>query len=82
MSGVKGTAGAIIVSLIVLVGFITISFMAMKPEYAGVKQEVVLFLLGNWSTLAGVAVAYWLGSSASSKQKDDTIQTISAEKKP
>lgn len=73
--------GAITVSLIVLMGFITISFMAMKPEYAGVKQEVVLFLLGNWSTLAGVAVAYWLGSSSSSKQKDDTI-AAAVEKKP
>ncbi len=77
----QANVGAIVVSLIVLLGFITISFMAMKPEYAGVKQEVVLFLLGNWSTLAGVAVAYWLGSSASSKQKDDTIQAI-GERKP
>lgn len=77
----QANVGAITVSLIVLAGFITISFMAMKPEYAGVKQEVVLFLLGNWSTLAGVAVAYWLGSSASSKQKDDTIQAI-GERKP
>lgn len=77
----QANVGAIIVSIIVLLGFITISFMAMKPEYAGVKQEVVLFLLGTWSTLAGVAVAYWLGSSASSKQKDDTIQAI-GEKRP
>lgn len=73
--------GAITVSVIVLTGFILISFLAMKPEYSGVKQEVVLFLLGSWSGLAGIAVAYWLGSSASSKQKDDTIQSISGERK-
>ena len=76
----QANIGAIAVSLIVLAGFIIISFMAMKPEYAGVKQEVVLFLLGTWSTLAGVAVTYWLGSSASSKQKDDTIQAIGEKK--
>ena len=73
--------GPIIVSTIVLGGFIVISFMAMKPEYAGVKQEVVLFLLGAWSTLAAGVVSYWVGSSAGSKNKDDAIAAI-AEKKP
>ena len=73
--------GPIIVSGIVLVGFVIISFLAMKADAAGVKQEVVLFLLGSWSGLAGGAVAYWLGSSAGSKNKDDVIQTIT-EKKP
>ncbi len=68
---------ATIVSIIVLAGFAGFSFLAMKPELAGVKESVVLFLLGAWSTLAAGVVAYWVGSSASSKQKDDTIQTMS-----
>lgn len=72
----KDKLGPIIVSLVVLAGFIGISFLAMKPDYAGVKQEVVLFLLGSWSGLAGIAVAYWLGSSAGSSDKSKQIERL------
>ena len=73
--------GAIIVSIIILIGFILLSFLAMKPESVAIKQEVVLFLLGSWSGLAVTVVGYWVGSTISSKQKDDTIASIT-EKKP
>ena len=69
--------GPIIVSVIVLIGFGTFSFLAMKPELSGVKESVVLFLLGSWSTMAAGVVAYWVGSSAGSAKKDETIQTMS-----
>ena len=69
--------GPVIITVIVLGGFIGISFLAMKPELAGVKESVVLYLLGAWQSMAAAAVAYWIGSSSSSKQKDDTIQTMS-----
>lgn len=62
-----------IVSVIVLAGFCAISFLAMKPELAGVKESVVLFLLGAWSTMAAGVVSYWVGSSNSSSKKDETI---------
>lgn len=62
-----------LISSIVLGGFVLFSFLAMKPEYSGVKQEVVLFLLGAWSTMAAGVVNYWVGSSAGSKNKDDII---------
>ncbi len=65
---------ATIVSVIVLAGFSGFSFLAMKPDLAGVKESVVLFLLGAWSTLAAGVVSYWVGSSSSSSRKDDTIQ--------
>jgi len=72
----------VIISVIVLAGFGVVSFLAMKPELAGVKESVVLFLLGAWSTLAAGAVSYWLGSSNSSSKKDETIakkdETISS----
>ena len=74
----KGQMAPIIVSVIVLGGFSMFSFLAMKPDTAGVKESVVLFLLGAWSTMAAGVVAYWVGSSSSSKQKDDTIQTMTA----
>lgn len=72
----KGTA-PVIITIIVLAGFSGISFLAMKPELAGVKESVVLYLLGAWQSMAAAAVAYWLGSSASSAKKDETIQAIS-----
>ncbi len=68
---------AIIVSVIVLLGFASFSFLAMKPELAGVKESVVLFLLGAWSTLAAGVVSYWVGSSAGSAKKDETISSMS-----
>jgi hypothetical protein len=66
----------VIISVIVLGGFTMFSFLAMKPELAGVKESVVLFLLGSWSTMAAGVVLYWTGSSSSSKQKDETIQNM------
>lgn len=67
-----GTA-PVIVTIIVLSGFAGISFLAMKPDLAGVKESVVLYLLGAWQSMAAGAVAYWLGSSNSSSKKDETI---------
>ncbi len=66
-----------VITVVVLGGFIGISFLAMKPELAGVKESVVLYLLGAWQSMAAAAVAYWIGSSAGSAKKDETIQTMS-----
>jgi hypothetical protein len=68
--------GPVVVTVIVLAGFAVISFMAMKPELAGVKESVVLYLLGAWQSMAAAAVAYWIGSSAGSKAKDDAIKDM------
>lgn len=65
---------AIIVSVIILFCFAGISLLAMKPGIIGdANQNVVLMLVGQWSTLSGLAAAYWLSSSNSSARKDDTI---------
>lgn len=76
----KTLIAPVIVSVIVLGGFAMFSFLAMKPELSGVKESVVLFLLGAWSTMAAGVVTYWVGSSASSKQKDETIQSMAGPK--
>lgn len=76
----KAQTAPVIISVIVLSGFFMFSFLAMKPELSGVKESVVLFLLGSWSTLAAAVVAYWVGSSAGSSKKDETIQTIAGNK--
>jgi hypothetical protein len=68
--------GAPVVSVIVLIGFSVISYLAI---YAPPQQrEVLLFLLGAWSSLATGVVGYWVGSSAGSKSKDDALIRIMA----
>lgn len=74
----KGLIGPILMSSICLGGFSVVSFLAMKPELAGVKESVVLYLLGAWQTLAGMAAGYWLGTSYSSSKKDDTISNLAS----
>ena len=73
---IKSVGAPVIITAIVLGGFVIISFMAMKPETAGVKESVVLYLLGAWQSMAAAAVAYWIGSSAGSKAKDDAIKDL------
>lgn len=75
-----------VVSVMVISFFGTISLLAFKPGLIfDANQQVILFLFGQWSALAGVAVAYWLGSSNSSARKDEVnakkdevIQTMAA----
>lgn len=81
-----GGLAPIVISVIVLGGFAVLSFLAMRPEIAGITDNsVVLYLLGAWSTLTGNVVQYWVGSSNSSARKDEqsakkdeVIQTMAA----
>ncbi len=68
--------GAVIVSIVVMAGFIGISFLAMKPELAGVDKSVTLFLLGAWSGYAGGVITFWIGSSAGSADKSVQIANL------
>ncbi len=68
----------VVVSSVILIGFLVLSFLAMKPELAGVRTDVTLFLLGAWSGYAGAVVTYWLGSSAGSTDKSAQIERMAA----
>jgi len=72
-SGSSLSFGAVVVSIVVLIGFCGISFLAMKPDLAGVDKSVTLFLLGAWSGFAGSVITFWIGSSAGSAVKTDQI---------
>ncbi len=72
--------GAAVVSLVVVFGFVTLSLLAMKPEAAGVRSDVVLYLLGAWQSLATSVIAYWVGSSAGSATKDATLKQIASKR--
>lgn len=68
--------GAPVVSIVIVAGFIGLSFLAMKPDFAGVDKSVTLYLLGAWQSLATMAAGYWLGSSAGSQDKSAQIATM------
>lgn len=70
--------GAPVVSVLVMVGFCILSYLAINATQAA-NRDVVLFLLGAWQGLATVVVGYWVGSSASSKAKDTTIANMTAD---
>ncbi len=77
-AGSKISYAPAIVSGIVLIGFMILSFIAMKPDLTGVRTDVTLFLLGAWSGYAGAVVTYWLGSSAGSTEKSSQIERMVA----
>lgn len=68
--------GAPVVSVVVVVGFTIISFIAMKPNLVGVDQTVTMYLLAAWQGLATMAAGYWLGSSAGSNDKNAQIAAL------
>lgn len=72
--------GAPLVSVVVILGFVGLSFLAMKPESAGIRADVALYLLGAWQSLATAVVGYWIGSSAGSATKDAALKQIAASK--
>jgi hypothetical protein len=79
----KGSAmawGAPIVSIVVICGFVGLSFLAMKPESAGIRSDVALYLLGAWQSLATAVVGYWIGSSAGSASKDTALKQIASKR--
>ena len=68
----------VVVTAVVLMGYLVLSFLALKPETAGVRADVVLYLLGAWQSLAAGVVYYWVGSSSGSASKDATLKQMVA----
>lgn len=68
----------LIITGIVLLGFIILSFLAMKPDATGVRSDVALYLLGAWQGLVMQCVSYFVGSSSGSAQKNDQIAALAA----
>lgn len=72
----------VVVTVIVLIGFSLISWIAMHATPGSGEREVTLFLLGAWLSLATAAVNFWLGSSSASKAKDVTLAALTASRAP
>lgn len=60
----------VIMSFIVLVAFAGMGWAVHAKAIPPENKEAAMMMLGNLATLAGTAVAYWLGSSAGSARKD------------
>lgn len=65
-----------IVSAVVLAGFCLVSYLAFHAKGGTAERDIVLFLLGAWLSLATSVVSFWLGSSSSSKGKDESIAQL------
>lgn len=71
--------GRVLVSVVVVVGFLAVVVLVLTTKMQGnATSEVLLVLLGALSVAFGQVVSYWVGSSASSSQKDATINTMAA----
>ncbi len=72
--------GAPVVSVVVAVGFFVIlGVLATNKMEIGKdpNAQVVLTLVGTMATAFATMVAFWLGSSQGSRNKDDTLRQIS-----
>ena len=76
MSGMNDW-GRVLVSIIVVAGFIGILILVLTTKLQGTAtSEVLLVMLGALAAAFGQVVSYWVGSSASSSAKDQTISTM------
>jgi len=79
-AGSNLASGSVLVSILVILGFVALSFMAIRPDLAGIADKsVVLYLLGAWQSLATAAVSFWIGSSSGSVDKSSQIASMAAE---
>ena len=76
MSGMNDW-GRVLVSIIVVAGFIGVLILVLTTKLQGTAtSEVLLVMLGALAAAFGQVVSYWVGSSASSSAKDQTISTM------
>ena len=66
--------GAVLVSAIVLVGFAVMLWLVIKEEVPANQRDMVTLLLGTLAGMASSVVAYWVGSSNGSMQKNAALE--------
>jgi hypothetical protein len=74
-----GNWGRVIVSTIVVVGFVGITLLYLTQKINGAAvPEILSILLGTLATNFTAVVSYWIGSSSSSTAKDETIKDMAS----
>jgi len=72
--------GAVLVSAIVLVGFAVMLWLVIREEVPANQRDMVTLLLGTLAGMASSVVAYWVGSSNGSMQKNAALEKVLAQK--
>ena len=72
--------GAILVSAIVLVGFAVMLWLVIREVVPANQRDMVTLLLGTLAGMASSVVAYWVGSSNGSMQKNAALEKALAQK--
>jgi hypothetical protein len=72
--------GAVVVSTIVLVGFAVMLWLVIREEVPANQRDMVTLLLGTLAGMASSVVAYWVGSSNGSMQKNAAMERVMAQK--
>ena len=72
--------GAVLVSAIVLVGFAVMLWLVIREEVPANQRDMVTLLLGTLAGMASSVVAYWVGSSNGSMQKNASLEKALAQR--
>ncbi len=72
--------GAVVVSTIVLVGFAVMLWLVIREEVPANQRDMVTLLLGTLAGMASSVVAYWVGSSNGSMQKNAALEKVLAQR--
>lgn len=71
--------GRVFVSILVVIGFISVTIIYMTRKLDGNPvPEILSILLGSLATNFTTVVAYWMGSSSGSTSKDATIENMAS----
>jgi hypothetical protein len=57
------TWGSVVVSLFVIIGFITVSVLIFTHTIPELSHDLALVLFGGLNSMATAVVSYWVGSS-------------------
>lgn len=71
--------GRVLISVIVVFGFIAITVLYMTKKLEGAPvPEILSILLGALATNFTSVVGFWIGSSSSSAKKDEALANAAA----
>lgn len=69
--------GKVLISLAVVAGFFLVLILMLTTKLqGGTTPEVMLVMLGALGQGFAQVISYWVGSSASSSAKDETIKEV------
>ena len=67
-----------LVSFMIIIGFFGAGYLLLAGGQTKSDAQVLFMMLGTLATAFGGVINYWLGSSSSSKSKDEAIHTTLA----